>query len=355
VKRKRTVLFLYTRLPEYFYRCVEYFTETYDCRVVVIRYRDDPDTRYSFSPSDKIELHYKEEVNIKKLVSGSNPDVLVISSWTDKQYTSIGAKYVRRIPVVIALDNPYSGSLKQRILCMLSSFTLKRFCNKVWIAGPGQYEYAARLGFAKVDIVHNMYAADSEIFYNLGKMTLESKKIEYPRTIVFVGRVVEYKQPDILAELFTELVKEHALKWKLVIAGEGPMKEYIRSRNYPNVELIDFLPPSELPSFYQNAGIFCLPSKGEHWGVAVHEAASAGLALLLSDSVESANTFLIHGYNGYLFKSGDKGSLKNSLLKLMNEKEETLIKMGENSVELSRRNSHATWAASLYSLILNGE
>jgi glycosyltransferase involved in cell wall biosynthesis len=349
VEQQKTVVFLYTRLPEYFYRCLEYFTATYDFRVAVIRYKEDKNTRYQFTPSAKIDLYFKDEVNAQELVNKIDPCAIILSVWSDKQYTSICRQYIKKIPIAIALDNPFTGSIKQKMLAALSHITLRRFCNRAWVTGPGQYAYARNLGFSSSMIFNDLYSADTVKFYEAND--LESKKQNYPKTIVYVGRLVEYKQPHILAKVFDEISKEHALNWKLVIAGEGPLKEQIRNAGYSNVDVTDFISPSQLPSFYSTAGIFCLPAKQEHWGVAVHEAVAAGLPLLLSDTVESANTFLIHRFNGHLFKSGNVASLKKSLFELMSSNENMLRTMGMNSIYLSKRISHSTWGASLNSMI----
>jgi glycosyltransferase involved in cell wall biosynthesis len=117
------------------------------------------------------------------------------------------------------------------------------------------------------------------------------------------------------------------------------------------VELTDFISPAALPEFYKSAGIFCLPSKGEHWGVAVHEAAAAGLPLLLSDTVESGSAFLINGFNGFSFETGNERSFREYLLRMLNMTNDELLKMGENSILLSRRINHGTWSATLNSVI----
>jgi glycosyltransferase involved in cell wall biosynthesis len=348
---QKTVVFLYRRLPEYVYRCLEHFTRNYPYRAVIIRYDDDPDTRYQFPDDSAIELVYKKDVDVVAFVNKLGPSMIIVSSWRDKTYKNIALQYRKLIPVAIGIDNPYTGAFRQKLLSILSPIYIRRYFNKAWVAGQSQYRYARRLGFPGKDIVGNMYCADTEKFYSAREAANRSKKQNYPRTIVFVGRFVEYKQPHILVKLFHEVNAGLDNRWMLILAGEGPLKAQIAANNYPFVVLSDFISPSNLPEFYQEAGIFCLPSHGEHWGVAVHEAAAAGLPLLLSDSVEAGTLFLNDGINGYSFKSGNEDAMKLALKKVMQRTDKELREMGERSYELSKKISHAVWSASLNSLM----
>jgi len=345
------ILFLYTRLPDYTYRSIEHFIANYSTQISIIRYKEDSNTKYAFSQNDSITLYYKESVNLITKVDEINPSAIILSGWNDRDYISIAKKYVNLIPVVLGLDNPWTGKFRQKVLSVLSPFYIHRFCNKVWVSGSSQYEYARRLGFAKTDIFYNLYSADTEKFYKISSTSVKIKQLKYPHTIVFVGRLVSYKQPDLLAKVFQELINQYSFNWKLIIAGEGPLKKEIISKGYENVQVIDFIAPAELPDFYKAAGAFCLPSIEEHWGVAVHEAAAAGLPLILSDSVEAGSEFLLNGLNGFYCKTRDEGSLKKQLIKIMSSTDENLLTMGGNSIMLSKKISHVTWSANLSSIM----
>lgn len=275
----------------------------------------------------------------------------MLSGWIDKTYVSAARKHVKQKPVILGLDNPWLGTIRQRALTVAAPAYIHRFCNRAWVAGSSQYEYARRLGFHKNQIVDGLYSADTGKFYQTNGEVSMQKAQSYPNKIVYVGRLVEYKQPHVLARLFNEIITKYQLNWKLVLAGEGPLKETILQQRYPQVEVTGFISPSALPEFYADAGIFCLPSKGEHWGVAVQEAAAAGLPLLLSDSVESGSRFLLHGFNGVVFRSGNDRSLKAALLNLLTMPSAQLLEMGRNSIGLSKRINHDTWAATLKSII----
>ncbi|MBA4166721.1 MAG: glycosyltransferase family 4 protein [Chitinophagaceae bacterium] len=348
---QRTVLFLYTRLPDYFYSCVQHFVATYPCKAVIVRYKGDKDTNYTFAPDENIQLFYKDDLDIPVFIQELQPSAIVVTGWSDRIYTEATKKYVRRIPVVVTVDNPWQGILRQKVLATLAPWAIHGFANHAWVPGWSQYEYVRRLGFPRDKILRSMYCADTEKFYKTQPDGVDFKVDNYPKTIVYAGRLVEYKQPHVLAKVFNEMAEAGNSPWKLILAGEGPLKKTIAEQKYSHVEILDFLNPAMLPEFYQRSGIFCLPSKDEHWGVAVHEAVAAGLPVLLSDTVESASAFLINGYNGLSFRTSDDSSLKHSLRFLMNMSAVELVRMGNNSVGLSKSINHAIWSATLYNVL----
>ena len=108
-----------------------------------------------------------------------------------------------------------------------------------------------------------------------------------------------------------------------------------------------------MPLKFNEAGVFCLPSKSEHWGLVVHEAAASGLPLLLSDTTFASDAFLINGFNGFTFDEKNRKELKSSLKKLFNMTDNSLFKMGNNSLVMSKRISHTSWSAYLKSVLVN--
>ena len=95
-----------------------------------------------------------------------------------------------------------------------------------------------------------------------------------------------------------------------------------------------------------------MPSRREPWGVVIHEFAAAGLPLICSDACGAAQTFLIHGLNGFRFESGNVDSLANQMLKIVGSADEVLYKMSEQSHELAQRITPTTSATNLISIIM---
>jgi glycosyltransferase involved in cell wall biosynthesis len=352
-EKQYNFLCLYSRLPGYFYRCLEELVATTDhIHVHCIAYRPASEAPYELAAGNRITLQYKEDLSkeaIMSTVDELQPDLVYVAGWADSTYKAIAKKYRNKIPVIVGMDNPWTGSLKQRVATLIAPFFLKPFFSKIWVPGNKQYEFARRLGFRHQDIMQGLYCADHTLYVAPTTKDFTTKKILY------VGRFVEYKRPTWLAEAFKAIVSNGQFKnWELIMIGNGPLKESLQSAAHGfNIRIIDFRQPAEILAFFQEATVFCLPSHHEHWGVVVHEAAFAGLPMILSDTCGATETFLIEGYNGYMFDSGSPASLKNCLQKIMNAEDERLSEMGRASTALAGRVTHETWVATLLSTLEN--
>ncbi len=351
----KRIIFFTPELSGYFFYNLKYFSQHYDVEIMVFFYPFEKDAPYKLDFSDDIifktiESNNKEE--IKKLSVSFNPDMVVIVGWNDKLFRSIGKLFKQKsVPVVMPIDNLWKKTLKQRVFLAFGKYFIKSFADYIWVPGYPQYYYVKKLGFKDNEIIFNYYNGNYLNKNDLAKKCFPIKEKKYPKTIVFVGRFVEYKNPDILAEVFAEIQQEFQNEWKLILIGNGSLKDKIEKIDNPNIEVRNFMQPDELNEFIVKQGVFCLPSHNEHWGLVVHEAASVGMPMVLSDSVGSASTFLINGYNGFVFKSNNKESLKQKLLSIMKESDENLLKMGKKSLELSNKINCEIWASSILSVI----
>ena len=102
--------------------------------------------------------------------------------------------------------------------------------------------------------------------------------------------------------------------------------------------------PEDLPKQIAQFGCFVMPSLYEAWGVAIHEAASAGLPLILSSVTGAGTIFLEEAVNGFSFESGNEKALKNSLLNIINSNDDALMLMSQRSAKLSAQITPEIWA-----------
>lgn len=342
-------LFLYSRLPDYFFRCVQYLLENSppgsEARIVC--YPQDSNAPYRYEEAGgAIGIVEKKDC---AAIEHWQPDVIYIAGWGDKEYNRIAAKWINRAPVIIGMDNPWKGTLKQYIASFAAFFYLKNKATHLWVTGYPQYEYARRMGFPANRIIHDLYCADTGKFRKLLP--------GFRKRIVFVGRMVEYKRPHWLPEAFTELLAKHPelQDWELLMIGNGPLQNDLQSKyaGAKQVSFLSFVQPTDLVQYYHQSSVFCMPSLHEHWGVVVQEAAAAELALLLSDTCGAASTFLVNGFNGFVFNSDNKNDFGQKLYRLMKTEPAKLQQMGKRSAALSERITHDTWCGNLKS-VLNG-
>lgn len=286
---------------------------------------------------------------IKKLAKNITPAITVVSGWMDKDYMSV-AKQLRLegVTVVVGFDDQWHGTLKQWLAIILGwvgYFT--RFYSHAWVAGSYQFEYARRLGFEKKNIVYDLYSADLRLFNHAFNDSKENKQNYYPHRFLFVGRFEPAKGLDVLLQAWQQLGVKKG-DWELHLIGNGSLKAQLEAT--AGVVLKDFMQPEQLMLEVANAGCFLLPSRGEPWGVVVHEFAAAGLPLILSDSVGAASTFLIPGLNGYSFKANDPQALATRMRQMISMTDQELHAMAVSSHVLSQRITPETSAANLLAI-----
>ena len=100
-------------------------------------------------------------------------------------------------------------------------------------------------------------------------------------TALFVGRLIPTKNALLLAQLAPEFPK---IIFKFV--GTGPDYPSLSqlAHSHKNIILVGDVPYSQLHQYYQNADIFCLPSKyHEGWGRVLAESIACGTPVICSN------------------------------------------------------------------------
>lgn len=346
------IVFLYSRLADYFFRCVQHIAQHQGIDCYIFNNPPDKDAPYQFQNETNLTILNRKDYSPAELlekIDEIKPNIMYVSGWADKGYNQITRIYSKKIPVLMCCDNPWENTLKQNVLALFFSFVIRNLCTHIWAAGRFQYEYARRLGFAESNVIMGIYCANTPVFERVYQQRKERKIFQ--KTILYVSRFVGYKKPDWLLDCFMELEQEGLTDWKLLMIGEGELRKELATKAKGNVEIRGFVPPSELPTLFSEAGVFCLPAEREHWGVVVHEAAAAGMPMLLSDTCGAGNDFLINGYNGFSYQTGNRQSFKDALRKMMLCDETLLKNMAERSFKLSQRITLDTWAGTLMSVL----
>jgi len=347
---KARLLFLYTELAGYFIACLKKLSEFHNVDIEVIHWPVNKEAPFHFNFSGTVNFTEKTTLSKMQLiqkVETMSPDFIYCSGWIDKDYLAIAKKFKKKIPVVIGLDNQWSGSIKQRIACVLSRFTLLKIFTHCWVAGNRQKKYALNLGFKSNKVLMNYYSADVELFMNMGDECLSAKKANYPHCFIYAGRYYKFKGINDLWDAFIAWQNEEPTDWELWCVGTGteaPIK-------HPKIKHMGFIQPENFSMIIENGGVFVLPSHFEPWGVVLHEFAAAGFPLIASDAVGSGDAFINEGGNGFIFKPGNIESLKSLLKKIGTLSNEELLTMGAESREKALSITPAKWAETLMSTL----
>lgn len=351
------ILFLYSEIAGYFLAGLRHYVEVFGGEIHLVRWPVNPEAPFKFAPIAGVKVYERNEmseIDLVQLAESLNPDLLYVTGWLDKSYLKV-AKTMRSrgVKVVCALDNHWRGDLRQKIACLISPFFLKNRFSHIWVPGLYQYEFARRLGFPREKVLTGMYSADTPGFSKVFHEALSKKERNYPKTLLFVGRLVEVKGIKEMVRAFVQINQHFEKKWHLKIVGTGDLGE--KELSGENVSIHDFVQPEELPGLASDAGAFILPSRSEPWGVVLHEFAAAGLPLIASNACGAATAFLKPGYNGFSHVAGDEGSILKALKSLMALSDSELLKMGKRSHQLSKQITAGTWAATLHQIARGGK
>lgn len=345
-KQGDRVVFLYSELAGYFLACAEALGQHPNVASVdIVHWRIHPEAPFQFSSTDHYTLHPKEKHDRKslaQLLAQINPTALVCSGWMDSDYNAMAKAHCKRIPVVLTLDNWWTGSLKQRLAALTAPWFIHRRFNRAWVPGEPQIPFAQKLGFSGKSLATGFYCADPkpfQIIYEKRKTTPPSKKILY------IGRYLDVKGVRELWAAFMELSDKFP-EWELHCIGTGELWD---SRAiHPKIIHYGFKQPHELEPYLVDAACFVMPSKKEPWGVVLHEMAIAGLPLLVSQHVGAKTTFLSTPANGFVITDSN---LELGLMQIMQLTNELRRSFGERSHQKGTGHSPDGWSETLLNLI----
>jgi glycosyltransferase involved in cell wall biosynthesis len=153
---------------------------------------------------------------------------------------------------------------------------------------------------------------------------------------LYLGRLAAVKRLDVLIEAWS-LFEDSGNELMLVGDGEeeNRIREQIARLGLHNVRMVPRT--DDVPSFFQAADVFILPSEREGLSIALLEAMACGLAVIVSD-LPGNRAVVQDGRNGFLFPVGDSARLAELLRAV--EDRELRKRLGESAArKVQRRHS----------------
>jgi len=350
--RKTKIVFMYEEITGYMITLFEQICKEHDAKIWAIRSSSRGLT--PFTPSSSVgglEFLRQGAIDLCLLTKEIGPDLICISGWRNAEYLRVARMFKGRIPIVCMSDNVWGGSGRQRVLTTWPfRLLIRHHFDKFIVPGPLQFAYARQLGYETKDILMNLYTCDTDMFNLVYYSSIETKKKKFPHVFLYIGRFSPEKGCDLLIEAFNDLCRLHQHDWRLILIGNGALSGI---ENNNKIVVKQFMSKKELGKEIAGAGVFCMPSVKENWGVAIHEAAVSGLPLLLSDVCGSAPVFLIPGLNGRLFRTSSRESLLSGLAEFIGITDVELLEMSKNSNLLGQRITPKLSAASIISMVLH--
>lgn len=146
-------------------------------------------------------------------------------------------------------------------------------------------------------------------------------------SFLWVGRLVPYKQPLLVAEAF------RGLPQRLTMVGIGPQEEELRANLPENVELRGWISREELERLYREAAGF-LHVGEEDFGITMVEALAAG-APVIAQNAGGARDIVRDGVDGVLLGEPDLASLREAIERVA-ATEWDRRRLAERAAEFSR-------------------
>ncbi|MBL7932564.1 MAG: glycosyltransferase [Bacteroidia bacterium] len=335
-----SVLFLYTELADYFLKCCEELALSKE--VHIVRWPVNKEAPFEFKYTDRIKVYDKNNYSfgqLKDLVAKINPSIIICSGWIDKDYLKITKPYFGKIPTVLTCDTHWRGDLKQYLAIILSRFFLLNTFSNSWVPGNIQEKYVRKLGFAPEKIRQGFYCCDLQKFNAIYDRGISTKRNNFPKRFLYVGRYYDFKGITDLWKAFIDLQEEFPNDWELWCLGAGSIEPV----KHPKIKHFGFVQPKDLEPILEQTGVFILPSRFEPWGVVVQEYAAAGFPLLISEEVGAGERFIQNGINGYGFPASNPELLKSTLKNIIKLEGKDLTLMAERSHRLAQEINPQQW------------
>lgn len=348
------ILYLYSEIQGHNLPVLARLASFHGASVDVVRWTRN--TLTPFNPADMPGVRFHErsafdESKLTEFALGLRPQLVYISGWMDRTYLSVARKLKEQGAVIVTgMDSQWTGSLRQHIVAQWVRWSLRQCCfSYAWVPGPMQYEFARRIGFPQTEILSNLLSGNSGLFGEAAVALVDEKRRQYPRQFLYVGRFAPSKGIDLLIEAFRIYRERYRGDWSLTCVGNGPLEAELARQEGIIVE--PFSSQDVLVQRARQSGAFVLASRDEPWGVVVHEFASAGLPMILSQNVGARPQFLIDGLNGSTFFNNSTQDLAEKMAVMSSSTDDQLIQMGQWSARLAASVTPELAAASLMSAL----
>lgn len=206
----------------------------------------------------------------------------------------------------------------------------------------------------RIEVV--MPGADTEIFTPGSNRNTERSRRElgiplHSKVVAFVGRLQDFKGPQVLIEAVGKLIEQVPQRNLRVLICGGASGSGSSTQRYQDLaaqcgiaDRVRFLaprPPTELVTIYQAADIVAVPSYNESFGLVAVEAQATGTPVIAA-RVGGLPIAVNDGTTGVLVDGHNPADWAVALAGLLDD-DATRIRMGEHAVSHAARFS---WAAS---------
>ena len=270
-----------------------------DSKLEEVLMRGMPIPRY---PELKLGLPSKK--TLVKTWTVRRPDVVHIATEGPLGWSALQAAKVLKLPVTSDFRTNFQsyskhygvGWLRKPIVAYLRKFHNATSCTMV----PTRelQRTLGENGFLNLKVVSR--GVDTQLF-NLSKRNPMLRQSwganDQTKVLISVGRMAPEKNLEQVLKTF-EAVKHLGPHVKLVMVGDGPLKEQFKQR-HPDIIFPGMLLQEDLAAYYASSDLFIFPSQTETFGNVTLEALASGIPVLAFDCA-AAKDWVQPNVNGWL-------------------------------------------------------
>jgi glycosyltransferase involved in cell wall biosynthesis len=283
--------------------------------------------------------------SLAREIESWQPDAVLIYTWNSQSHLQALRHFKGRLPVLFRGDStliderPWWRALLRRVFLTW----VYRHVDVAIAVGTNNRDYFAwcglplrRIALAPHSVDTVRFATDSAGHDRLATQWRQELGISREAIVIlFAGKLQPKKNPGLLLDAFKTLHDGS----HLVFVGNGELERELKAHALAieNVHFMSFKNQSVMPAVYRLGDIFVLPSQGpeETWGLALNEAMASGRAVIASSKVGGACDLIHSGENGWIFESGDRTALEDSLRLAVDCGQSSLHAMGRVAQALS--------------------
>lgn len=264
-----------------------------------------------------------------KYLSSTDSNVLLVAMWP-LTVISAFAKLASRskIKLIVSEHSILSKSFSHKgkfheLLIRVSMMIFYRFCDCRIGVSKGVVKEISRLSLlpeSKFKLIYNPAYSEMKCIRS------ESTRKQNEKVIITAGSFKSVKNHSLLIRAFADLINITEMKCKLIILGDGKLKnEYL--------ELIASLQLNEhisLPGYkadprpyFMSSDLFVLSSNHEGLGNVIIEALGCGLPIVSTDCESGPREILADGEHGRLVPVNDAPALADAMLDALKSSHDT--------------------------------
>ena len=273
----------------------------------------------------ELKLGLPSKKTLVKTWTLRRPDVVHIATEGPLGWSALQATKVLKLPVTSDFRtnfHSYSkhygvGWLRKPIVAYLRKFHNATACTMV--PTKELMRTLSENGFANLKVVSR--GVDTKLF-NISKRDTSLRSswgaTDNTKVLISVGRMAPEKNLDQVLKTY-EALKLTGQSFKLVMVGDGPLKEQFQKR-YPEIIFPGMLSQSNLAAYYASSDLFIFPSQTETFGNVTLEALASGIPVLAFDCA-AARDWVQTGTNGWLVAENNPEGFAAQAVTIFNSKD----------------------------------